>query len=193
MHRYDAWALRAVSLESQSLEETPAAKVVLALYDTERIPLTRYLFFLGMDADTSRDLVHDAFLKLHEHVTGAGDRSQLRAWLYRVAHNLAQNRRRGLGGSRLQSLQASEAHQIATSDDPSPEDLVLGRERDAMLERAMHLLTPTRRECLLLRAQGFRYREIADITGTSTSTVAENVQKGIEQIKHELTKGSTGV
>jgi RNA polymerase sigma-70 factor (ECF subfamily) len=193
MERSNAWALRVVPFEAQALEETSAASIVLALYDTERIPLTRYLVFLGMDMEASRDVVQDAFLKLHEHVAGGGDRSQLRAWLYRVAHNLAQNRRRGAHASRVEALDASEAARYADVTQLSPEAALLHRERDAALSQAMLNLSAARRECLVLRSQGFRYREIAGILDASISTVAEHVQKGIEQIKRDLEKGRTGL
>jgi DNA-directed RNA polymerase specialized sigma24 family protein len=39
---------------------------------------------------------------------------------------------------------------------------------------------------LALRAEGFKYREIADVLELSTSTVGENVQRGLEKLKELL-------
>ena len=187
MGRSDAWALPVVSCRANVLEgDSSASALVLALYDSERIPLTRYLLFLGMDAETSRDLLQEAFLRLHQHLLADGDRSELRAWLYRVSHNLAQNRRRAASSSRTEPLDSTSNAWAAAAPEPSPEAALLRGERDHALTVAMQRLSQTRRECLVLRSAGFRYREIAGILDTSTSTVAEHVQKGIQQLRQEL-------
>jgi RNA polymerase sigma-70 factor (ECF subfamily) len=50
----------------------------------------------------------------------------------------------------------------------------------------MQELSPAQRSCLVLRAQGLKYREVAEALNLSVSTVAENVQRGLERLKELL-------
>ena len=47
----------------------------------------------------------------------------------------------------------------------------------------MNQLTIAQKESLVLRAQGLKYREIAEILNLSVSTVAENIQRGLERLR----------
>ena len=54
---------------------------------------------------------------------------------------------------------------------------MLRREKFRRLSAAMRELAESERECLLLRAEGLRYREIAEVLGLATSTVADTVER----------------
>ncbi|MGH9609896.1 MAG: sigma factor-like helix-turn-helix DNA-binding protein [Bryobacteraceae bacterium] len=47
-------------------------------------------------------------------------------------------------------------------------------------------MSAAQRECLVLRAQGFKYREIAEVLNVSASTVGENIQRGLARLKERL-------
>src|ERR1700758_2541447 len=61
------------------------------LYGELRKPLLRYLVCLGLSMDEAQDVVQEAFLSLHRHLTAGGSKENIRSWLYRVAHNRARN------------------------------------------------------------------------------------------------------
>ena len=48
--------------------------------------------------------------------------------------------------------------------------------------RPIRQLTDSERECLLLRSEGLRYREIGDVLRISTSTVGETVMRAIKKL-----------
>src|SRR4051812_3192087 len=73
------------------MESAADTRLIVELYDREQLPLWRYLLFLGLDAGTAEETVQESFLKLHQHLIANGGRAHIRAWLYRVAHNLARN------------------------------------------------------------------------------------------------------
>ena len=178
-------ALPGTNWDSESLQNPDPRAVVPEQYDREYVALRRYALFLGTDAETSEDLVQEGFLKLHQHLLAGGDRSNLRAWLYRVIHNLVRNRQSAAvsGHSGLGEL-AKAAEPVAMT--ASPEAKLLAQERETSLARAMAALPAAQRECLGLRAQGLKYREIADVLGLSISTIAENVQRGLETVRKAL-------
>jgi RNA polymerase sigma-70 factor (ECF subfamily) len=139
--------------------------------------------FLGLDDDTARELVQESFLKLHEHLLAGGDRRNLRAWLYRVAHNLARNAQSAFRTSKTDPLADALAARELPSTDVSVEDELLERERLEQLQKAVGQLSAAQKECLALRAQGFKYREIAEVLNLSVSTVGENIQRGLERLR----------
>src|SRR5579862_8418941 len=130
------------------------------LYRELRKPLLRYLVCLGMSADEAQDVVQDAFVSLQRHLSSGGSQESIRSWLFRVAHNRARNRQKSYDrrfGAPLDS--GTEA----IPDGATPERVFLKKGKFRQLANAIRLLTDAERECLLLRGEGLRYREIGDI------------------------------
>jgi RNA polymerase sigma-70 factor, ECF subfamily len=171
---------------SNSLD-IPIHELVLKQYDAEHRALRRYLAYLGIDEANAQEIVQETFLKLHLHLLGKGNRKNLKAWLYRVAHNLARNQQSSSWVRLTTSIDAPRAGEAPErSSSATPESLLLDRERDLRFRRALDNLSDAQRACLALRAEGFKYREIADVLELSTSTVGENVQRGLEKLKELL-------
>jgi len=149
------------------------------LFQEMRKPLLRYLVGLGLSTVEAQDIVQDAFLSLHQHLTGDGPQENIRGWLFRVAHNRARNHQqsyaRRLGEPLDIALEPISRH-------ASPEQVVLEKEKSRRLERAIRGLTGPERECLMLRAEGLRYREIGEVLGVPTSTVADTVERAIKKL-----------
>src|ERR1700674_4487183 len=149
------------------------------LYRELRKPLLRYLVCLGLSSDEAQDVVQDAFLILHRHLTSGGSQENIRGWLFRVAHNQARNRQNRYDRN---FSAASDVAMDVVSHEATPERAVLEKEKFQQLGKAIRLLSPSERECLLLRAAGLRYREIGEVLGISTSTVADTVDRAIKKL-----------
>ncbi len=167
-------------------EDIANAKLLLDLYDREQTSLRRYLIFLGLDAETAAETVQESFLKLHLHLLSGGERSNLRAWLFRVAHNLARNEQSSVRSSRTTFLDDMTASVNPIAPAVSAEEALLASEKKEMLGEAMKTLSSAQRNCLMLRSQGLKYREIAQTLNLSVSTVAEHVQRGLEKLKEKI-------
>ena len=70
--------------------------------------------------------------------------------------------------------------------DDSAEEILLQEEQQTRLRKAMGHLSAPQRNCLALRSQGLKYREIAESLDLSVSTVAENVQRGLEKLREMI-------
>ena len=149
------------------------------LYRELRKPLLRYLVCLGLSSDEAQDVLQDAFLSLHRHLTAGGSQENIRGWLFRVAHNQACNRQNRYD-RHFASPTDSELDPMV--DHATPERAVLKKEKFKQLEKAMCLLTPPERECLLLRASGLKYREIGEVLGIATSTVGDTVERAVKKL-----------
>src|SRR2546423_15708648 len=153
-----------------------------ALFGELRKPLLRYLVCLGLSADEAQDVVQDAFLSLHRHLTSGGSQENIRSWLFRVAHNAARNRQNRYDRRFADPLEESLHSAV---DEATPERAMLEKEKFRTLRKAIRLLPESERECLLLRAGGLRYREIGEVLGLSTSTVADAVERAIGKLSEK--------
>src|ERR1700680_2724184 len=79
--------------------------------------------------------------------------------------------------SRKKRSYDSSGTSARTALQPDPEKLMLQRERLDRLHIAVLNLTPLQRECLHLRAEGLRYREVANLLKISPSTVMDAVRR----------------
>lgn len=152
---------------------------VTNLFRELREPLLRYLVCLGLSNDEAQDVVQDAFLSLHRHLSSGGPQDNIRGWLFRVAHNQARNRQRSYNRRFGEPL---DVEIEAMVDGTTPEREMLEKEKFRRLHEAIVLLTDSERECLLLRAAGLRYREIGEALGIATSTVGDTVERAIRKL-----------
>ena len=172
--------------EAGHVGEARHVRLLLDLYDREQVSLRRYLLFLGVDLETASETVQETFLRLHQHLLAGGEQTNLRAWLFRVAHNLARNAQTAFQTKRTSSLADVTSVVNPAVPDASAEETLLEQEQKARLQHAMRQLSAAQRNCLALRSQGLKYREIAESLNLSVSTVAENVQRGLEKLREML-------
>jgi RNA polymerase sigma-70 factor (ECF subfamily) len=149
------------------------------LYQELRQPLLRYLSGLGLPLDEAQDVVQDSFLALHKHLAANGSQSNIRSWVFRVAHNHARNHQQSYA-QRMREPIDTAVETVSTAE--TPEQIALANEQAQRLDRAVRSLAAQDRECLMLRAEGLRYREIGEVLGIPTSTVADVVDRAIKKL-----------
>jgi RNA polymerase sigma-70 factor (ECF subfamily) len=164
-------------------EQTRLARTrqrIIELYDRLRPSLRAYLCCLGMSPDQGEDIIQETFLRLVRHGSGRDTEDNLHAWVFRVAHNLSMDVHRSQ--RRLSHGNDDEPNSTIrerADPGPSPEQQIILEERMKRFEDALAQLTPKQRQCVLLRAEGFRYREIAKTLGVSVQRVGELMQRSI--------------
>ena len=131
-------------------------------YDEHGDALRRHLVRYTGDAASAEDLVHEAFARLLSEAAAGRPPEHLRAWLFRVAVNLATSRARRLG---VASRRASEL--VRREVAPSPEDELLEREAARDLNGRLAHLPEHVRAALVLAAHGYSGAEIARRIGRS--------------------------
>jgi len=152
-----------------------------ALFGELRIPLFRYVLVMLRNAAEAEDVTQECFLRLFVALRSGQRIDPVKPWLFRVGHNLAIDRRRQYD-SRLEDSLDGDAQYVADGRYPSSEEAVLHQERVSAMRSALDRLSSQQRQCLHLRTEGFRYREIAEILGVSESTVCENLRRGLSRL-----------
>ena len=154
---------------------------VLSLFDECGAPLLRYVGAFGVSAHDTEDVVQDVFLSLFRHVQLGRPRTNLRGWLFRVAHNLALKQR--LRTRRRQGVEvAGQMEDVGLASGPNPEQQLAGLERQRRLLAVFRALPERDRRCLSLRAEGLRYREIADTLDMSLGAVAKSLARSMTRM-----------
>jgi RNA polymerase sigma-70 factor (ECF subfamily) len=172
-----------IDLLSASSRREAARFRTVNLFRDLREPLGRYLASLGVNQPEIEELVQEAFLRLHRHLCSrAEDDQNLTGWVFRVAHNLVRDRRRGWHGRKVDSIEDRPEAALASAPDASPEQRVLHLEKVKRLRSALTALPVEQRQCLHLRAEGLRYREIAEVLGVSITTVADMIRQALAQV-----------
>ena len=129
--------------------------------------LARYLARLTDDAAAASDLAQEAFVRLCARGSMPNDP---RAWLVSVAHNLLRNEREQI--RRRARILGAHGEEIAPARMAPPPDAAMeSAERRAEVRRALGAIAERERRMLLLRYEGFSYREIASALGIHEASV----------------------
>lgn len=151
------------------------------IYVDERESIYSYVLYLGVPAPRAQELTQDSFLKLYLKMQRGEAVENPRAWLYRVAHNFALRYHQ-----REPAFDELDPDFATPEAGPDPERAAMERQRRTALVRAISGLSPQQRNCLHLRAEGLRYREIGDVVGISTSAVGEFLRRAVTRLKEVM-------
>lgn len=146
------------------------------LFQTEFPRLFRYLDRLSGEPDLAADLAQEAFVRLNRR--GAmPDRPEL--WLITVALNLFRNVK-STRSRRRRLLTIARAESVLADPPPTPALVHDAAESSAQVRRAMGRLPEREQQLLLLRAEGFSYRDIAaalDLNEPSIGTLLARAKR----------------
>ncbi len=159
------------------------AASVERLYDEHYQRLYRYMLRCGCSESQADDFVQEAFFRLFRFLKEGNTIEKPKYWLLRVLRNLQ------IDDARLQSheatlddkdLEAGAMQAFGTAPDAETE--TMKREWTDAVKAAIASLPRKQYEYLLLRAEGLKLREIADLHGVSVQTVAEAIARAVDKI-----------
>lgn len=145
---------------------------VTALFEEYRAPLFRFMLSLGLTAADVEETIQEVFLALFKHLRAGKPRDNLRGWLFQVGHNQA-----------LKVRQRRPAPVLAMAAAPTPEQQAIANQTRRRVAAAIQALPPLDRACIALRAEGLRYREIAEVLGISLGGVALCLERALARIR----------
>jgi RNA polymerase sigma-70 factor (ECF subfamily) len=163
--------------------ETQVSEFFLAF----KLPVYRYLLGLLGNRDDAEELTQEVFLSLYGTVQKGTRIESVRAWVFRVAHNLAMNLQKR--PRLVEAVDEAEWWKLSQErSDPASdsEQRLLREEQRTRVLKAMRNLSPQERHCLDLRAEGLCFREIAEVLGIRISTVETFLDRGIRKIAKEI-------
>ncbi len=171
----------AVAFEEPLVGESAIAQEVLVLFDRFQRPLLRYARSFGLGQQDAEDVLQEVFLALYQHLLHGRSRRNLPGWLFQVAHNLTLRQRRKRRHWWI--LQADTSNDAQCVDPAAnPEELMADAERHGRWLRVLQALPERDRRCVLLRAEGMTYRDIAAALDVSLGTVAKSLTRALARL-----------
>ena len=155
--------------------------VVVDLFDEFQDRVVRYVLTFGLPRPDAEDVVQETFLSLYRHLELGRPRSNLRGWIFRVAHNLALKRRRS---SRVFGLNLDQHHVLAqqAAPDSNPEAHFAFNQTHQRLRAVFKALPEQEQRCLHLRAEGLKYRDIARTLNISLGSVSASLSRALARM-----------
>jgi RNA polymerase sigma-70 factor (ECF subfamily) len=144
------------------------------LFDAHRVGLCRYLTRIVGQPDTARDLTQEVFLRVTRSVVPTDSAESQRAWIFRIARNLALNH---LRDSRRQPATTSlvEVGRAGT------------QELSVAVQQALESLPELDRDVFLLKeSAGLGYSEIAAACDITPDAVRSRLHRARQQLRASL-------
>jgi RNA polymerase sigma-70 factor (ECF subfamily) len=143
---------------------SPLVEEVVGLFDRLRDRLLRYVISFGLSVQDGEDIVQEVFLALFRHLQQGRSRRNLCAWTFRVAHNQVLKRRKQ-ERIRVEQLMDEGGALRGFGAGYESEPRRPGGQRPTATARSgrVSALPEQDRRCLILRAEGLRYRENAEV------------------------------
>lgn len=139
----------------------------------------------------AEDVVQDAYLRAFR----AFDKrigADFKPWLLAIVRNVAyrwlavRQRRSNVISFEPARERDTGAFEVA-SEEPSPEDVLVGQADQDLVRKALAELPPAFREVIVLREfEELRYQEIAQVTGVPVGTVMSRLARGRDQLRAQL-------
>jgi RNA polymerase sigma-70 factor (ECF subfamily) len=166
--------------------ETPRQADFDALYRHHSREVWALVYARWMNADVALDIMQETFLRLWKQWEQGEPILNARAWLMRVARNLAEDHaksafhRNGTHPPQLMNSIRSRA--------PLPSERMEREEIFGQLREGMQQLSETDREILTLRyALDYNADQIADVLGTSVTAVHMRLSRARQRLGEHLT------
>ena len=155
--------------------------------------LGRLLSRMVRDPGEVEDVTQEAFIKAYRALPNFRGESAFYTWLYRIAINTAKNYlvAQGRRAPTTTEFDNEDAESFDDAeglrDTATPENLLMGREVAATVNRAVEALPDDLRTAITLREiEGLSYEEIAAVMNCPIGTVRSRIFRAREAIAAEL-------
>lgn len=167
---------------ASSARRSPLEEEVIALFDQYRTPVLRYLLSFRISVPDAEEVLQEVFLALFRHLREGKSRANIQGWIFRVAHNSALKRRLSSKRDSDRFRHVPGLADVMADTAPGPEESLAASERQRRLLAVVRALPEQDQCCLSLRAEGLRYREIAEVLGISLGSVAGSIEKSLARL-----------
>lgn len=155
------------------------------LYDRYSKKVYGYFVRMTRDAEASRDLTQNVFLKVIRYCQSWKNDRVFVHWLFRIARNIGVDYYRGA----RKFYDLNDEPQLVERDQSDAVREMEARESLGFLMDAMAKLPPGYRELIELnRFQGFSYREIAETIASNENAVKVKTFRALQKLKEIYTQ-----
>lgn len=184
--------LDARSIDLMTLIAEQDEKAFQELIELHQAAVFGTAFKLLGNSHDAEDISQQVFLRVWKSASRYKPKAKFRTWLFTILRNLVFNETRRKKRKLTYSIDEAEEkyhHQIADSDNVSPEARVLENELRIKVDEAIASLPEKQRMALILRRyEELPYEEIAKILGISLGALKSVLFRAREDLKVKLQK-----
>lgn len=172
-----------------------AFEAIVAKYQDR---LIGFFYHLVRDRTMAEDMAQEVFLRIHRSRERYSASARFSTWLFRIAHNLASNQRRGLSRRKEVSLGTSSPNEsgvlnqgdiLAEKSALMPTRLLDSKEMQDIVRDALDSLNERQKTAVLLhKFQGMSYQEIGEIMELNVVGVKSLLSRARGRLKEVLEK-----
>lgn len=155
----------------------------IAAYDEYAEPIFRYCYFRVHDRERAGELMQETFMRAWEYLQKGKEVGNLRAFLYKVAHNVSVNEIVRAKPYSLDEMQENIGYDPVDTAGSSPE-------QDAevsLLMKRLSELRPKDQELLTLRyLSGLPVAEIAQALGEAPNTITVRIRRALDELRKKM-------
>jgi RNA polymerase sigma-70 factor (ECF subfamily) len=152
-------------------------------YDRYADPLFRYCYFRVRDREVAKELMQETFTKTWAYLQSGKRVDNLRAFLYRVAHNASVDEQVRKKPESLDVLREEAGYDPADEQGSSPAQAA----EHSMLMRHLDGLDADSRETLMLRyMNGLPVKEIASLRDEEPNAVSVRIHRALKLLKDKM-------
>jgi RNA polymerase sigma-70 factor, ECF subfamily len=158
--------------------------------------LIGFFYHMVRDRTTAEDMAQEVFLRVFRSRERYTATARFSTWLFRIAHNLASNQRRGLARRREIPLANSagfddevraEDQILAEKSALMPTRLIDSKETQDVVREALDSLNERQKTAVLLhKFEGLSYQDIGEIMGLNVVAVKSLLSRARGKLKEAL-------
>ncbi len=161
-------------------------KQFLKAYDEHSDALFRYCYFKVFDRDLAKDLVQEAFTRTWVYITEGKEVENLRAFLYKILHNIIVDHIRKKKSVSLDKMLEVDGFAPEGDGQVDVESFAIARE----LTEKLNLLDDAERDMVHMRyIDDMSVKDIAKVLGVSVNVVSVRIYRATKKLKDILEKG----
>ncbi|MCB1215651.1 MAG: sigma-70 family RNA polymerase sigma factor [Deltaproteobacteria bacterium] len=157
--------------------------------------LYNFIFRFMGKGEISEEVFQEVFIKLHRAAESYTPKGKFSTWLFTIARNQCVDTLRRQKVRKALSLDSPLGHEEDASrlgdtiadESFNQDELASAKEVHALVEEGLSRLNEDQREVFWLRQrEGFKFEEIAEMTGVSVNTVKSRMRYALEGLKRSL-------
>jgi len=152
-----------------------------SVFTTHHQALVRRATGMTRDSEVAEDLVQEAFVRLAREVEQGRTPEYPKAWLHQVVQNLVRS-----WGRHRSVVDRYDAAYVPPPAIGSPEDAILRVERARSVQDVLATLAPAERSSLLLAAEGYSGKEIAERLGRTPEATRTLMCRARSKVRAQL-------
>lgn len=159
------------------------SSMLSTLFEEHYTELCRYSYTIIKRQVEAEDVIQKLFMKLWEKRNSIGRIQNIRAYLYRSAHNMSINEQKKL--NRIST--STEINKLSIRSNNDTSSTIQTQELETKIQRAMHQLPEKCREVFRLsRFEQLSYLEISERLDISKKTVENQIGKALKIMRGAL-------